>query len=118
VSLPDAAALVFACLGVALALHGRRAIRARMLNLASVATSVFMNAIAAGLAEPGHLGDAPIAYALASDTSDRRRPRLGHRPPPAPWHHARQRHGHAAGHPWRPDLVAAAARPSALARSR
>ncbi len=57
-SLPDAAALVFACLGVALALHGRRAIRARMLNLASVATSVFMNAIA-GLAEPGHLGDAP-----------------------------------------------------------
>ena len=58
-SLPDAAALVFACLGVALALHGRRAIRARMLNLASVATSVFMNAIAAGLAEPGHLGDAP-----------------------------------------------------------
>src|ERR1019366_6156687 len=33
---PDAAALVFACLGVALALHGRRAIRARTLNLASV----------------------------------------------------------------------------------
>ena len=39
-----------ACLGVALALHGRRALRARTLNLASVAASVFMNAIAA---EPG-----------------------------------------------------------------
>jgi hypothetical protein len=46
-AIPDAAALVFASLGVALALHGRRAIRARTLNLASVGTSVFMNAIAA-----------------------------------------------------------------------
>jgi hypothetical protein len=68
--LPDAAALVFACLGIALALHGRRALRARALNLASVGTSVFMNAIAA---EPGWRNLAvwalpPIAYALASDT--------------------------------------------------
>src|ERR1039457_203789 len=46
-AIPDAAALVFACLGVALALHGRRAIRARTLNLASVGTSIFMNTIAA-----------------------------------------------------------------------
>jgi len=46
-AIPDAAALVFACLGIALALHGRRALRARALNLASVAASVFMNAIAA-----------------------------------------------------------------------
>jgi hypothetical protein len=46
-AIPDAAALVFACLGIALALHGRRALRARALNLASVGTSVFMNAIAA-----------------------------------------------------------------------
>ena len=46
-SIPDVAALVFACLGVALALHGRRAIRPRALNLAAVGTSVFMNAIAA-----------------------------------------------------------------------
>jgi hypothetical protein len=46
-AIPDAAALVFACLGVALALHGRRALRARALNLAAVGTSVFMNAIAA-----------------------------------------------------------------------
>jgi hypothetical protein len=69
-SIPDAAALVFACLGVALALHGRRAIRARALNLAAVGTSVFMNAIAAA---PGWRNLAiwampPIAYALASDT--------------------------------------------------
>ena len=45
-AIPDVAALVFACLGIALALH-RRALRARTLNLASVAASVFMNAIAA-----------------------------------------------------------------------
>ena len=49
-AIPDAAALVFACLGLALALHGRRALRARALNLASVGTSVFMNTLAA---EPG-----------------------------------------------------------------
>jgi len=48
----------------------RRALRARALNLASVAASVFMNAIAAA---PGRRNLAiwalpPIAYALASDT--------------------------------------------------
>jgi len=69
-AIPDAAALVFACLGIALALHGRRALRARALNLASVTTSVFMNALAA---EPGWHNLAiwtlpPVAYALASDT--------------------------------------------------
>jgi hypothetical protein len=69
-AIPDAAALVFACLGIALSLHGRRAIRARALNLASVAASVFMNAIAAA---PGWRNLAiwampPVAYALASDT--------------------------------------------------
>ena len=69
-AIPDAAALVFASLGIALALHGRRAIRARALNLASVGTSVFMNAIAA---TPGWRSLAiwimpPVAYALASDS--------------------------------------------------
>jgi hypothetical protein len=69
-AIPDTAALVFACLGIALALHGRRAVRARALNLASVGTSVFMNAIAAA---PGWQNLAiwampPAAYALASDT--------------------------------------------------
>src|SRR6266566_2319071 len=68
--IPDAAALVFACLGIALALHGRRALRARALNLAPVGASVFMNAIAAA---PGWRNLAiwilpPVAYALASDT--------------------------------------------------
>jgi hypothetical protein len=69
-AIPDAAALVFACLGVALALHGRRAIRARALNVVAVGASVFMNLIAAA---PGWRSLAvwampPVAYALASDT--------------------------------------------------
>jgi hypothetical protein len=69
-AIPDAAALVFACLGVALALHGQRAIRPRILNVAAMAASVFMNAIAAA---PGWRNLAvwampPVAYALASDT--------------------------------------------------
>jgi len=51
-------------------LHDRRALRARALNMASVAASVFMNAIAAA---PGWRNLAiwampPVAYALASDT--------------------------------------------------
>ena len=70
-AIPDAAALVFACLGIALALHGRRALRARALDTGlPVGTSVFMNALAA---EPGWRNLAiwalpPVAYALASDT--------------------------------------------------
>ena len=69
-AIPDAAALVFACLGIALALHGRRALRARALNLAAVGASVFMNVLAAA---PGWRNLAiwalpPVAYALASDT--------------------------------------------------
>jgi hypothetical protein len=69
-AIPDTAALVFACLGIALALRGHRALRARTLNLASVGASVFMNTIAAA---PGWRNLAiwampPIAYALASDT--------------------------------------------------
>jgi Protein of unknown function (DUF2637) len=69
-TIPDAAALVFACLGIALALHGRRALRARALNLASVGASVFMNAIAAtpGWRNLTIWAMPPIAYALASDT--------------------------------------------------
>jgi len=69
-AIPAAAALVFACLGVALALRGRRALRARVLNVASAGASVFMNVIAAA---PGWRSLAvwampPVAYALASDT--------------------------------------------------
>jgi hypothetical protein len=69
-AIPDAAALVFACLGIALALHGHRAIRARVLNLAAVGASVFMNAIAAapGWRNLSIWAMPPVAYALASDT--------------------------------------------------
>jgi hypothetical protein len=69
--IPDAAAAIFASLGIALALHGKRAIRARLLNVGAVATSIFMNFIAA---DPGWRNAAiwvmpPVAYALASDTA-------------------------------------------------
>src|SRR5271166_2142861 len=108
-AIPDAAALVFACLGIALALHGRRALRARTLNLASVAASVFMNAIAAG---PGWRNLAiwalpPVAYALASDTliGVVRARAVARRHPPR--HHPGRRRGHPAGHPRRPAPVAA-----------
>jgi hypothetical protein len=68
-AIPDAAALVFACLGVALAVHGRRAIRARLLNVASAEASVFMNVIAAapGWRDLAVWAMPPAAYALASD---------------------------------------------------
>ena len=69
--IPDAAAAIFASLGIALALHGKRAIRARLFNVGAVATSIFMNFIAA---DPGWRNAAiwvmpPVAYALASDTA-------------------------------------------------
>jgi hypothetical protein len=69
-AIPDVGALIFATLGIALALHGNRAIRARTLNLACVAVSLAMNALAAA---PGWRDLAiwvmPSAiYALASDT--------------------------------------------------
>jgi hypothetical protein len=69
-AIPDAAALVFACLGVALALHGRRALRVRVLNVASAGASVFMNVIAAapGWRDLAVWAMPPTAYALASDT--------------------------------------------------
>ena len=69
-AIPDAAALVFACLGIALALHGRRAVRARALNAASAGASVLMNVIAAapGWRDLAVWAMPPAAYALASDT--------------------------------------------------
>jgi hypothetical protein len=69
-AIPDTAALIFASLGIALALHGRRAVRARLLNLASVGTSVVMNVLAAapGWRDLAIWAMPPIAYALASDT--------------------------------------------------
>jgi hypothetical protein len=69
--IPDVAALVFATLGIALALNGRRAIRARVLNVSAVATSVTMNVLAAGTGwkDLTIWAMPPIAYALASDTA-------------------------------------------------
>ena len=69
-AIPDVGALIFAALGIALALHGKRAIRARTLNIACVMVSLAMNALAAA---PGWHDLAiwvmPSAvYALASDT--------------------------------------------------
>ena len=68
--IPDVAAVVFAALGIALALHGRRAIRARLLNVGAIGTSIAMNAIAAGTGwrDMAIWVMPPIAYALASDT--------------------------------------------------
>jgi hypothetical protein len=68
--IPDTGALIFAALGIALALHGRRALRPRTLNVACVGLSLTMNAMAAS---PGWRDTAiwvmPAAvYALASDT--------------------------------------------------
>jgi hypothetical protein len=68
--IPDIGAVIFATLGIALALHGRRAIRARALNVACVGLSLAMNALASA---PGWRDVAiwvmPSAvYALASDT--------------------------------------------------
>lgn len=68
--IPDIGAVIFAALGIALALHGRRAIRARALNLTCVGISLAMNALAS---TPGWRDLAiwvmPSAiYALASDT--------------------------------------------------
>jgi len=70
-AIPDVAALIFATLGIALALHGRRAIRARVLNVAAVATSVAMNVLAAGdgWRDLAVWAMPPVAYALASDTA-------------------------------------------------
>jgi hypothetical protein len=68
--IPDASALIFASLSIALALHGKRAIRPRLLNVAAVATSVAMNWLAAGNGwrDVAIWVMPPIAYALASDT--------------------------------------------------
>ena len=68
--IPDIGAVIFAALGIALALHGRRAVRARTLNIACVGISLAMNALASA---PGWRDLAiwimPSAvYALASDT--------------------------------------------------
>jgi hypothetical protein len=68
--IPDAGAVIFAALGIALALHGRRALRPRALNVACVVISLAMNAMAAGRGwRDVAIWVMPAAvYALASDT--------------------------------------------------
>src|SRR5215469_8752741 len=44
--IPDAGAVIFASLGVALALQGKRALRPRALNAACIGISLTMNALA------------------------------------------------------------------------
>lgn len=69
--IPDTGAAVFACLGIALALQGKRAIRTRVLNLACIGISVAMNALAVvhgGWRPLAVWVMAPTIYALASDT--------------------------------------------------
>jgi hypothetical protein len=67
---PDVGAVIFAALGIALALHGRRALRPRTLNVACVGISLAMNAMAAGRGwRDMAIWVMPAAvYALASDT--------------------------------------------------
>jgi hypothetical protein len=69
-AIPDAGAVIFAALGVALALHGKRALRPRALNAACVGISLAMNALAAGHGwRDLAIWVMPAAvYALASDT--------------------------------------------------
>jgi hypothetical protein len=69
-AIPDLGSLVFACFGIALALHGRRAVRARLLNVLCVGISVTMNALAAqaGWSALAVWVMSPVIYALASDT--------------------------------------------------
>src|ERR1019366_5389920 len=59
-AIPDAAALVFACLGIALALHGRRAIRPRLPNLASPPPGGRTRAIGSTPPIPSGLASAPL----------------------------------------------------------
>jgi flagellar biosynthesis GTPase FlhF len=68
--IPDAGAIVFAALGIALALHGKRAVRPRALNIACVGISLLQNALAAGTGwRDLAIWIMPSAvYAVASDT--------------------------------------------------
>ncbi len=68
--IPDIGAVIFATLGIALALHGRQAIRARALNLACAGISLAMNALASAPSwRDLAIWIMPSAvYALASDT--------------------------------------------------
>jgi hypothetical protein len=69
-AIPDAGAVIFAALGVALALHGKRALRPRVLNAACIGISLSMNALAAGHGwrDLAIWVMPAVVYAVASDT--------------------------------------------------
>ena len=69
-AIPDLGALVFALMGVSLALQGKRAVRARALNALCVGLSIGMNALAAkpGWHDLSIWVMAPSVYAVASDS--------------------------------------------------
>lgn len=69
-AIPDLGALVFALMGVSLALQGKRAVRARALNALCVGLSIAMNALAAksGWHDLSIWVMAPSVYAVASDS--------------------------------------------------
>ena len=111
--IPDVGALIFAALGIALALHGKRAIRPRGLNVACVGISLAMNALASA---PGWRDLAiwvmPSAvYALASDTFIGVVRAWAIARQHASGEVARRRRGHPDGHHRRRHLVDAAAGP-------
>ena len=112
-AIPDAAALVFACLGVALALQGRRAIRARLLNVA-VGGRVGVHERdrgRAGLAERRGVGDASGRLRAGERHADRGCPHQHRRPPPGRRGAGPGRRGFPPGRTRRAGPVAAAAEP-------
>ena len=107
--IPDAAAVVFASLGIALALHGKRAIRARVLNVGAVATSITMNLLAAArLAGAGDLGHAPDRLRLGQRHCHRCDPGVDDRPGARAARGPGRRRGHPARHPGRVPALGAA----------
>ena len=68
---PDCGAIIFAILGIALALAGRRAVAERVLVCACSALSVLMNLGASDIASPRAIGVYVLPPALFAITSDR-----------------------------------------------
>ena len=114
--IPDTAAVVFAALGIALALHGKRALRPRALNLAAVATSIFMNfAAAAGTnwRTVADLGHARRRVCRRVRYGDRRHPGVHDRPAAPAGRGPGRRGHHPAGRAGRGPALAPAPGPGA-----
>ena len=109
--IPDIGAVVFAALGIALALHGRRAVRPRALNAACIGISLAMNALAAGHGwRDLAIWVMPVRAVRAGvGHADRRGPRLGAGPRPRSGRDAGRGRADPAVDGGRPGAVAAAA---------